>query len=97
MYVTLVYVHVKPEHVDAFITATAKNHHASVKEPGNLRFDVLRHRENDSFFTLYEAYVDEASAKAHKETGHYKEWRDAVSDMMARPREGVQYEGLFPG
>ena len=96
MHVTLVYVHVKPEHVDDFITATAKNHHASIKEPGNRRFDVLRHRENPSFFTLVEAYTDEAAAMAHKDTPHYLEWRETVADMMARPREGVKYQGLLP-
>ena len=35
-------------------------------------------------------------AMAHKETPHYIQWRDAVAGMMARPREGVPYNGLFP-
>jgi autoinducer 2-degrading protein len=96
MFVTLVHLHVKSESVESFIEATTKNHHASVREPGNLRFDVLRHLENPSFFTLYEAYENEASAKAHKETPHYLEWRETVAGMMARPREGIKYEGLLP-
>jgi len=41
MHVTIVHIRVKPEHVDAFVAATKLNHEASVKEPGNRRFDIL--------------------------------------------------------
>ena len=97
MLVTLVHVHVKPEHLDAFVAATKANHEASVKEPGNRRFDVLQLVEDPTRFVLVEAYVDEASAAAHKETAHYKAWREAVADWMAEPRKGVKYKGLFVG
>jgi autoinducer 2-degrading protein len=96
MFVTLVHVHVKPEHLAEFIGATRTNHLASVREPGNLRFDVLQSTEDGTRFVLYEAYRDEAAAKAHKETAHYAAWRDAVADWMAEPRLGVRYDGLLP-
>ena len=96
MYVTVVNVHVKPEHVVAFVDSLRANHEGSVREPGNLRFDVLQSIEDPSRFILYEAYRDEASAKAHKETAHYAAWRDAATDWMAEPRVGVRYDGLFP-
>jgi autoinducer 2-degrading protein len=96
MFVTLVNVHVKPEHLAEFIEATRANHLASVREPGNLRFDVLQSAEDETRFVLYEAYRDEAAAKAHKETAHYAAWRDAVANWMAEPRLGVRYDGLLP-
>ena len=96
MYVTLVHAHVKLDRLADFIEATRKNHEASVMEPGNLRFDVLQLVEDPSRFILYEAYRDEAAAKAHKETPHYAAWRDAVADLMAEPRQGVRYDGLMP-
>jgi len=96
MIVTIVHVKVKPEHVDAFIGATRKNHERSVHEPGNLRFDVLQKTGDPTEFALYEAYEDASSAAAHKETGHYLEWRSAVADWMAAPREGVRYDALCP-
>ena len=96
MHVTLVHVHVLPQHVDAFVDATRANHEASVREPGNLRFDVLRSTEDPTRFLLYEVYVDEASAKAHKETPHYAAWRASVEGWVAEPRTGVRWEGLFP-
>ncbi len=96
MQVTFVHVHVKPDQVAAFIEATRLNHESSVREPGNRRFDVLQDPQDPTRFILYEAYVDAASAKAHKETAHYLAWRDAVAGMMAEPRQGVPYQALFP-
>ncbi len=94
-YATLVHVHVKAEHLAAFVEATRINHEASVQEPGNLRFDVLQSADDPTRFTLVEAYVSEESAAAHKQTAHYLAWRDAVADWMASPRQGVRYAGLF--
>ena len=37
-----------------------------------------------------------AAPAAHKETGHYLAWRDAVKDMMAEPRSAIKYNNLFP-
>lgn len=96
MHVTLVQVHVRPEHVEAFIAATEANHRASIREPGNLRFDVLQSPEDATRFVLYEAYTDAEAARAHKETPHYQQWRDTVADWMAEPRQGIAWQGLFP-
>ena len=96
MHVTLVHVQVKPNHIDDFIAATWLNHEASIQEPGNYRFDVLRSPENPDHFILYEAYISAEAAAAHKQTAHYLVWRDTVADWMAEPRQGVHYDGLFP-
>ena len=96
MHVTLVHVHVKPEHVGAFLAATKKNHEASINEPGNRRFDVLQSKDDPTAFVLYEAYESAEDAAAHKETAHYREWRDTVADFMAEPRKGVGYVGVMP-
>ena len=96
MYVTLVHVRVKAENIDAFIDACRWNHEASVKEPGNRRFDILQSAEDASIFMLYEAYESKETAVAHKETAHYLTWRETVADWMAAPRNGVLYNGLFP-
>jgi autoinducer 2-degrading protein len=96
MHVTLVHVHVLPDCVPRFIEATRANHEASVKEPGNLRFDVLQSPEDATRFILYEAYRSAQDAAAHKETAHYKAWRDGVADCMAGPRRGEPMNGLYP-
>jgi (4S)-4-hydroxy-5-phosphonooxypentane-2,3-dione isomerase len=96
MHVTLVHIHVKREHVDEFIEATRANHEGSIRENGNLRFDVLRSIDDPSRFVLYEWYTDEEASSAHKTTPHYLAWREMVADWLAEPRVGVRYEGLFP-
>jgi len=96
MHVTLVHIHVKQLHISGFIAATELNHNASIQEPGNRRFDLLQSPQDASRFILYEAYVDETSAKAHKETDHYLTWRETVADWMASPRHAESQLGLFP-
>lgn len=96
MFVTLVHVKVKKEHVEDFIAASTPNHEASVKEPGNLRFDVLQDSEDPTRFILYEAYENAQAAARHKDTHHYLQWRESVAPWMEEPRKGMPYKGLLP-
>jgi (4S)-4-hydroxy-5-phosphonooxypentane-2,3-dione isomerase len=96
MFTTIVHVFVKPEFRDAFIEATRENHLHSVKEPGNLRFDILQDESDPDKFVLYEAYASKEAVAAHKETEHYQRWRDTVAPWMAKPREGIKHLLLFP-
>jgi (4S)-4-hydroxy-5-phosphonooxypentane-2,3-dione isomerase len=97
---SLLHVHVacrvKPEHVAAFREATLANARASVAEPGIARFDVLQDREDPSRFVLVEIYRSADAPAAHKETAHYKLWRDTVADMMAEPRSAGRFVNVFP-
>ena len=96
MIATLVHIWVKPSYIDAFKEASIKNHLASIKEPGNLRFDVLQDDEDTAKFVLYEAYESEAAAAVHKDATHYKGWRETVAEWMAQPRKGKKHEILAP-
>lgn len=96
MITTCVYVQVKNEFINDFIQAMEINHKASIQEKGNFRFDVLQDTIDPSKFMIYEAYENEDAALAHKETDHYKIWRDKVTDWMAIPRQGIKYKILFP-
>ena len=96
MLIVLVSVSVKPDRVDDFVRATLENAKASVQEPGIARFDVIRDRADASKFVLVEVYRDGSAPAAHKETQHYKTWRDTVESMMAEPRSSTKYENVFP-
>ncbi|MDO8586716.1 MAG: antibiotic biosynthesis monooxygenase [Armatimonadota bacterium] len=96
MYVTLVHVQVKPEHLGDFVEATVENHKKSIQEAGNVRFDVLQSADDPCRFIIYEAYESPEDAGAHKGTEHYLKWREAVADWMAAPRTGVVYRGICP-
>ncbi len=96
MAVRLVHIHVQPEHVDAFIELTRRNHEGSVLEPGNIRFDVLRSVEDPTRFVLYEWYATDEAALAHRETPHFAAWLAAVPGWLVEPRHADVYEALLP-
>jgi quinol monooxygenase YgiN len=96
MLIVHVFVHVKPEHVDAFEAATLDNARGSVAEPGVVRFDVVRQEDDPTRFVLVEIYRTADDPARHKATAHYAAWRDAVEPMMAEPRRSVKYRALFP-
>ena len=96
MFVVHVHVHVKPESVDAFRSATIENAANSVQEPGIARFDVVQNADDPTRFVLVEVYRTAEAAAAHKDTAHYQKWRAIVAAMMAEPRQGVKYASIFP-
>ena len=89
-------VRVKAELVDAFREATLVNARASLLEPGIARFDVLQDRDVPTTFVLVEIYRSADAPAAHKETEHYKRWRDTVANMMAEPRTSLKYASVYP-
>ncbi len=95
MVVTIVNVHVKQDDIEGFIKATELNHLGSIKEPGNVRFDVIQQEADPSKFVLYEAFKTKADISKHKETSHYLEWRKTVDVMMAETRTATVHLGLF--
>ncbi len=96
MLIVHVFVHVKPEQVEAFRAATLENARNSIQEPGIARFDVLQEQDEPTRFVLVEVYRTSEDPGKHKETAHYQKWRDIVSDMMAEPRTSVKYTNVFP-
>ena len=97
MHIVHVHVHVKPEFVEAFKQATIENASKSTQEPGIARFDVIQQSDDPTRFVLIEEYKTPEASGRHKETAHYRLWRDAVMKMMAEPRQGIRYNLIFPG
>lgn len=96
MFIVHVFVHVKEDRVEDFKQATRENARNSVKEPGVARFDVLQQKDDPTRFVLVEVYRTPEDPARHKETGHYKRWRDTVAAMMAEPRTSIKYGNIFP-
>ena len=96
MHIVHVQVHVKPEAVEAFRTATLANAGASVREPGVARFDVVQQVDDPTRFVLVEVYRAPEDQGRHRETAHYAAWAAAVSGMMAEPRSAVKFANVFP-
>ena len=96
MLIVHVFVHVKPDCIEAFKLASLDNARHSVQEPGIARFDVIQQADDPTRFVLVEVYRTVEDTARHKETAHYAQWRDAVADMMTEPRSSVKYANLFP-
>jgi len=96
MLIVHVFVHVKPEQVEAFRTASLENARNSVQEPGIARFDFIQQQDDPTRFVLVEVYRTSDDPGRHKETAHYQKWRNTVADMMAEPRSSIKYTNVFP-
>ncbi len=96
MHIIQVHVSVKENLIQDFIDATKENVKSSVLEPGILRFDIIQQIDEPTNFVLYEIYRTEQDTAKHKNTEHYRVWRDKVQNMMAEPRRSVKYQNIFP-
>jgi autoinducer 2-degrading protein len=96
MHIVHVYIHVKPEHLDAFREATIENARNSIKEPGIARFDFIQQKEDPTRFVLVEVYRSEEDNARHRETAHYARWRETVADMLVEPRTRDIYTNIYP-
>ncbi|CAJ1442741.1 unnamed protein product [Effrenium voratum] len=75
----LVTVEIKPDRLDDFLKVMeedAKGSRDKSVDPGCLRFDLLRDRENPHKFLFYEAYANDDAVSHHKTTPHYKAWAE---------------------
>lgn len=97
MFIVHVFIHVKPDQVEAFKLATIENARNSALEPGIARFDVVQQKDDQTRFVLVEVYRTPDDPARHKETAHYKIWRDVAEPMMAEPRTSIRYANVFPG
>jgi len=96
MFIVHVFVHVLEDQIENFKAATIENARNSVKEPGIARFDVIQQNDDPTKFILVEVYRTPEDPAKHKETDHYKKWRETVAPMMASPRSSVKYSNIFP-
>ena len=91
-----VHVHVQPEFIEAFRTASTENARLSIQEPGIARFDIVQQADDPARFIILEVYRQADAPARHKESAHYQQWRDSVAGMMAGPRTSVKFSNVFP-
>ncbi|MCE4027157.1 putative quinol monooxygenase [Microbacterium sp. 22303] len=67
---------------DAVATLVAGYRRSVAAEPGNLRFDAHRLREDRDRFFVYEEYVDEASFQAHVTAAYCAAFNEALAPLV---------------
>jgi len=96
MLIVHVHIQVKSQWIDEFIIATKENAEKSRNEPGIARFDLIQEIDEQSRFVLIEVYRSPDDPHKHKQTEHYKKWRDTVENMMEIPRKSVKFKNTTP-
>ncbi len=76
---------VQPEDADRFFELITENARLSVeREPGCLRFDVLRAQDNPARFMLYEIYTDGAAVQEHMKMPHVTEFFGKAKPLIVK-------------
>lgn len=96
MFIVHVFIHIKKDRINDFKEATLENARNSINEPGIARFDLVQQQDDSTRFILLEVYRTPDAPAKHKETEHYKKWRDIVEDMMEEPRSSIKLTNIFP-
>ena len=96
MLILIVNIHIKPDRVEAFRSATLENARNSLREAGIARFDVLQQADEPARFVLVEVYRNAEAPAKHKGTAHYQAWAAAVADMLVEPRTRATYANVYP-
>jgi autoinducer 2-degrading protein len=91
-----VFLHVKPEYVEAFKVATVENARNSIQEAGIVRFDVVQQADDPTRFVLVEIYRSKDARAQHRETAHFLTWYGTVTDMLVTPLTRTEYVSIFP-
>ncbi len=89
-------VRVKPQERERFLKAIEVDALGSERdEPGCMRFNVLRDRQDPNVYYFYEVYRDEAALEAHRAAPHYAVWR-AAADTLDGPPQATRCATIFP-
>ena len=97
MYILMVRLKVKREHIDGFIAAAVADARGSVRdEPRCFRFDVIQDETDPTLLAFCEVYADEAAFEHHKTTAHFKAFDAAVKPMLDGPVEVSFCRPVYP-
>jgi (4S)-4-hydroxy-5-phosphonooxypentane-2,3-dione isomerase len=92
----IVRIEPKPDQIEAFLELATYDARNSRKEPGCLRFDVLRQNDHPHKFAFYEVYKDDDAVKAHQQTEHYARWKREIEALCAVPRTSDKWTTVDP-
>jgi autoinducer 2-degrading protein len=98
MYAIFVTLKIKPEFREKFIQASLGDGQGSVRdEKGCFRFDIHQSLSDPNTFHLYEVYENRAAhEEAHRNTPHYKKWRETVQPWFDGEPQRVAMNTVFP-
>ena len=75
-FAVVVKAEIEPDRMAEFLDMIKNNAEQTRKEPGCIRFDVLRSQDAPNEFFFYELYKDESAIDYHKLQPHYNSWAE---------------------
>ncbi len=91
------YVEVMPNAAASGTALLKQYRDASLKEDGNLRFDVLQELARPNRFAIVEAWRDKAALDAHAKTASTMQFRDKLKAIESAPYDERINNGLYVG
>ncbi|MEL4377561.1 antibiotic biosynthesis monooxygenase [Brucella cytisi] len=91
MLIQMVSINVKEGYAAEFLEAFRINYEGTRREPGNLRFDVLRSPDDDHSFIIYEVFKSPEALDEHRKTTHYQECVSRIDPILTGPRTKTFY------
>ena len=92
MVIVQIYLTIKKSSVEDFIRFTNDNVANSVKEPGVKRFEFFKDIESNNKFVLFEMFSSVEDQNKHRETDHYKRWKESTADLLEVPYTRSSFE-----
>eukprot|EP00587_Corethron_hystrix_P011605 CAMPEP_0113313272 /NCGR_PEP_ID=MMETSP0010_2-20120614/9763_1 /TAXON_ID=216773 ORGANISM="Corethron hystrix, Strain 308" /NCGR_SAMPLE_ID=MMETSP0010_2 /ASSEMBLY_ACC=CAM_ASM_000155 /LENGTH=109 /DNA_ID=CAMNT_0000169253 /DNA_START=190 /DNA_END=519 /DNA_ORIENTATION=+ /assembly_acc=CAM_ASM_000155 len=86
---------IKADRIDEFLELIEKDAIGSRAEPGCLRFDVLRSKEDPNKFYFYELYKDDEAVAFHKDQPHFALWTDFKASGGVVKSVSHKADGIF--
>lgn len=96
MHIVHVFISVKEGFILQFVEATIENAQNSLEESGVVRFDVLQQQDEPSEFMLEEIYISSDDQLKHRETEHFKKWKETTAKMIAKPYTFNKINYIYP-
>ena len=92
MIIVQIYLTIKKSSIQDFIRFTNDNVSNSVKEEGVKRFEFFRDLDTENKFVLFEMFNSVEDQNKHRETDHYKRWKENTADMLETPYSRSSFE-----
>ena len=89
-------IHIKPEHVEKFLTASTPFAGESLRESGLVSFALLQQLNDPACFSMFDVYHDDPAREEHLKSAHYLAWLTLITPLLAEPMTPLPYMPIFP-
>lgn len=95
MHIVHVHFQIKPEHIEDFKKASMENAESSRQEAGVIHFDILQQQDDPSRLMFVEIYKTPDDQLRHRETEHFKKWRQLIGEMLEEQYTAQKYNSVY--